>query len=330
MNLVRWAWTCPWRLCGITVRLHLYLLLFLAADLLAFLAVSGILLGAAAFVAVDGALVALAVLHELGHCGAARHVGGQATVMVVWPLGGLAYADAPASVRAQTWAAAGGLAVNAALGVAVAGAVWLSGASWAMPVGEWHLLPAVGFGSAWLTRVFWLNAIMILFNLLPAIPFDGGRLVLCRLWPVLGLEAATRRLVAWSCASAIGLVIAGLVWREMYLLIVAWLVFVETQITAHIVRSRGGQDGGGDGGPGDRDRDPAVSASDRPEDDPPGWFERWRAQREWRRQLRQEAELERRQAEMDLLLEKVSSQGADALTRQERRALQRAVRRRRG
>src|SRR5208283_2749969 len=48
-----------------------------------------------------GVLFGSVLLHELGHCWGARHVGGDATEVLLWPLGGLATCDAPMTPWAQ-------------------------------------------------------------------------------------------------------------------------------------------------------------------------------------------------------------------------------------
>src|SRR5437870_4230278 len=61
---------------------------------------------------VMGLLFFSVLLHELGHCFAARRVGGDADEILLWPLGGLAACDVPHQPRAHFITAAGGPAVN--------------------------------------------------------------------------------------------------------------------------------------------------------------------------------------------------------------------------
>lgn len=65
-------------------------------------------------------LFVVIVLHEFGHCFAARSVGGDAKEVLIWPLGGLAYVEVPNTPRANFIAAAGGPAVNVLICVLVA------------------------------------------------------------------------------------------------------------------------------------------------------------------------------------------------------------------
>jgi Zn-dependent protease len=72
-------------------------------------------------------LVISVLLHEFGHCFAARSVDGDAAEVLLWPLGGLAFCDVPHTPRANLITALGGPAVNVALCVVAAGALLFAG-----------------------------------------------------------------------------------------------------------------------------------------------------------------------------------------------------------
>src|SRR5262249_33878807 len=77
---------------------------------------------------IDAALIVLflfisVLFHEFGHCFAARWVNGDASEVLLWPLGGLAYVDVPNTPRANLVVAAAGPAVN--LGLCVVSALAL-------------------------------------------------------------------------------------------------------------------------------------------------------------------------------------------------------------
>src|SRR5689334_6032227 len=65
-----------------------------------------------------GLLFFSVLLHEFGHCFAARMVHGDASEVLLWPLGGLAYVDVPHTPRAHFLTAAAGPAVNLVLALA--------------------------------------------------------------------------------------------------------------------------------------------------------------------------------------------------------------------
>ena len=144
------------------------------------------------------ALFAIVLLHELGHSLACRQVGGHADRIVLWPLGGVAYVDPPQRPGATLWSIAAGPLVNAVLiPVFFLLARWMdvSGVAASVPNLFW-LVEAVLF----------INIALLVFNLLPIYPLDGGQILRSLLWFVFGR--------AWSLvvATVIGLVgVAGLV-----------------------------------------------------------------------------------------------------------------------
>ncbi len=127
-------------------------------------------------------------LHELGHCFAARAVGGDATDILLWPLGGLAFCSAPNLPRQQFIVAAGGPAVSLCLaGLAYGGYL----------MGD-HYWPDLKYDNIWykysrLYLVRW-SVIILVFNLVPLYPLDGGRMFHAGLWGFL----ARRRGYGWE------------------------------------------------------------------------------------------------------------------------------------
>src|SRR5262245_54452720 len=57
----------------------------------------------------------IVILHEFGHAFACRQVGGRADLIVLWPLGGVAYVSPPQRPGAQLWSIAAGPLVNVIL-----------------------------------------------------------------------------------------------------------------------------------------------------------------------------------------------------------------------
>ncbi len=146
---------------GIPIRLHWSFLPFLflfAASVSPALAVPLVI-----------GLFGCVVLHELGHSLVARHFGLEVVDITLWPLGGMARMTViPEVPKVEFWVAIAGPLVNvglAALGFAVA---FLGQAASSGFVAEL----AGGFAV--------INLLLGLFNLLPAFPMDGGRVL--RAW----------------------------------------------------------------------------------------------------------------------------------------------------
>jgi len=146
------------RIFGIRIGLHRWVpLLALVA---AFFLGGANLVGMSVAVLLIVGLFGLVLLHELGHSIVARHHGIRVSQITLWPLGGVAWMeDIPEDSRVEAQVAVAGPAVNLVL------------ATLAAPL---LLVPGV----APLAQVFvWMNLMLGLFNLVPAFPMDGGRVL---------------------------------------------------------------------------------------------------------------------------------------------------------
>src|SRR5579863_1785653 len=143
-------------------------------------------------------LFLVVLLHEYGHALACRQVGGTADRIVLWPLGGVAYVNPPPRAAATLWSIAAGPLVNVALLVilSVLGA-WNRSSDWAAMVPNAH---------AWLRAVWLMNLGLLVFNLLPIYPLDGGQILRALLWFLVG---RARSLLAATIVGFVG--VAGLI-----------------------------------------------------------------------------------------------------------------------
>jgi len=124
------------------------------------------------------ALFLIVMLHEFGHSLACRQVGGQANQIVLWPLGGVAYVDPPQRPGATLWSIAAGPLVNVVLFPVLWGIVLLSRSlGWAQAMPDLYRL----VGTVWI-----INEWLLIFNILPIYPLDGGQILRSLLWFVLG------------------------------------------------------------------------------------------------------------------------------------------------
>ena len=175
---------------GIPVRLHSSFLL------LAALLVGGRLLGSGPAAAASLALLGVGLfgsvlLHELGHALAARRLGIRTRSITLYPFGGVAaLAGEPRSPGVELIVALAGPAVNFGLA-----ALSLLPAALG--------LPGAGSFAA-------LNLVMGLFNLAPAFPMDGGRVLRAWLSISRGRLAATEAALRVSRVLAWGFVVTGL------------------------------------------------------------------------------------------------------------------------
>lgn len=126
------------------------------------------------------------LLHELGHALMARQFGVQTRGIVLLPIGGLAQLERiPTNPWEELAIALAGPAVNVVLGIAfLATAIWIHGVGglFSPEVGENPLL----------VQLMGVNVTLFIFNLIPAFPMDGGRVLRALLALKLDYVRATR------------------------------------------------------------------------------------------------------------------------------------------
>jgi len=124
------------------------------------------------------ALFLIVLTHEFGHALACRQVGGQANRIMLWPLGGVAYVNPPERAGAQLWSIAAGPLVNVVLIPIFIGAIYI-----ARMIGLPSSLPDAYL---LLKSVLYIDVGLLVFNILPIYPLDGGQILRSLLWFVLG------------------------------------------------------------------------------------------------------------------------------------------------
>ncbi len=124
------------------------------------------------------ALFLIVLTHEFGHALACRSVGGNADRIVLWPLGGVAYVDPPPRAGATLWSIVAGPLVNVVL-IPVLWAI----TSLAFSAGWAETMPNA---MRLLANISFINKWLLIFNILPIFPLDGGQILRSLLWFVLG------------------------------------------------------------------------------------------------------------------------------------------------
>jgi len=143
-------------------------------------------------------LFAIVLLHEFGHQLACRSVGGQTSDIILWPLGGVAYVSPPQRPGAQLWSIAAGPLVNVILFPIFSGLLWLGA-----QVGGTNTPPD---WFRFLNNVWVINLVLLIFNMMPIYPLDGGQILRSLLWFIFG------RAKSLLIASSIGFLgVAGLI-----------------------------------------------------------------------------------------------------------------------
>jgi hypothetical protein len=231
----------------------------------------------------------------------------------MWPLGGLAYCRPQNRWRAHLVTAAGGPAVNVVLLVVLSPVLWaLTGRWWGVAVANPILLslPAEVAGSWLLMALFFTNAVslvLLLFNLLPVFPLDGGRILQALLWRRMGYAGSMRIAVRAGYIGAIALGIAGFVLPSVMLVCIAlfggitcWITHKQLQFTQETMGF---------------------------EPDEPTAAERRTERRAERRAERAAQREEQERNAVDAILRKIARSGIESLSAAEKRRLRQATRR---
>lgn len=155
------------------------------------------------------ALFLVITLHEFGHALACRQVGGTANKIVLWPLGGIAYVDPPPRPAATLWSIAAGPLVNVVLlGVFYAMTIWARQDGWRLTAPHAYKL---------LWAVCFMNFGLLIFNLLPIYPLDGGQILRSLLWFVLGRARSLKAVAVLGLLGAVGLIGAAFLLHSLWI-----------------------------------------------------------------------------------------------------------------
>ena len=123
-------------------------------------------------------LFGIVLLHEFGHALACRSVGGMANHIVLWPLGGIAFVQPPQRPGAVLWSIAAGPLVNVVLMPLLLGLMFVTGAT-----GQASAMTDLQLYVMLLASI---NFALLVFNILPIYPLDGGQILQAILWFFMG------------------------------------------------------------------------------------------------------------------------------------------------
>jgi Zn-dependent protease len=145
------------------------------------------------------------LVHEFGHALSCKAIGGEALHIVLWPLGGIAFVRPPAM---NPWA----WLVTTACGPLVNAILWPT--FWAINTyviadmaitSQFHLMLRIACG-----MMEDINRVLLLFNLIPAYPMDGGRLLQEILWIFIGYGRSMMIAGMVGTVAGVGFILLGL------------------------------------------------------------------------------------------------------------------------
>ena len=218
-----WSWALSiGTIAGIRIRLHLIFIIYIVLELIRSLIDSGFTLPTGIMLAMLACLFVVVLAHEFGHCAGSRLTGGQADDILMWPLGGLASCMPASNWSSRFWTVIAGPLVNVAICIVTIPLLgFITGQWWGVALPN----PFLGTGLETVIRLSWVyvglylinlvSLMLLVFNLIPAYPLDGGRLLelfLARRMPAIH---AKRLAVRIGLVAAIALGVFGVVFIDI-------------------------------------------------------------------------------------------------------------------
>lgn len=183
------------------------------------------------------ALFVCVVLHEFGHALTARRYGVRTRDITLLPIGGVARLERiPEQPMQEFWVAIAGPAVNVIIAVLLFALLLAAGQAGRILEIEW-------FQGRFLAQLMWVNLFIVAFNLLPAFPMDGGRVLRALLAVRLGRRRATAIAANIGQAMAILFGIIGFFAKNPFLIFIAIFVFLGAQGEAAHVETQSALEG---------------------------------------------------------------------------------------
>lgn len=232
---MKWSWKLG-RFAGIDVYLHTTFFLLIGWIALSHWLEENSLSAAAAGVGFILALFASVVAHEYGHALTARRFGVKTRDITLYPIGGVARLERiPENPKEELWVALAGPAVNVVIAAILF--AWLVVTSALEPLATLSLT-----GGSFVERLMLTNLALVGFNLIPAFPMDGGRVLRALLALKLDYTQATQ--IAASVGQGLAFLFGFIgLFSNPFLVFIAFFVWIGAQGEARMVRLKTAMDG---------------------------------------------------------------------------------------
>jgi Zn-dependent protease len=228
---MKWAWKIG-KWAGIDVYIHVTFVVLLAALALINWMASGDFVAAVYSTLFPALIFFCVLLHEFGHAVAAQRYGIPTRDITLYPIGGVARLERmPDKPFEELVVATAGPLVNVLIAAALY--FYLSATNALQPLEALSL-----GGGGMLQRLMIANVMLVVFNLLPAFPMDGGRVLRALLATVLDYVRATQ--IAASIGQAMAMLFAfiGIAGGNPLLLFIAFFVWIGASQEASMVQIR--------------------------------------------------------------------------------------------
>jgi len=227
---MKWSWKIA-TIAGIPIYIHATFVLIILWAVWSQASRGRGLLETLAWVLLILTLFGCVVLHELGHALTARRYGIRTRDITLLPIGGLARLERmPDDPRQEFWVALAGPAVNVVIAMGLFFLLLLQG--------QYVPLAYISInGRPFFENVMWMNVFLVAFNMLPAFPMDGGRVLRALLAMRLDYARATQLAATIGQGMALLFAFAGLFWSP-FLIFIALFVWIGAAQESGMVQMR--------------------------------------------------------------------------------------------
>ena len=315
---IYWSFPCgTWFQTQVRISVYLPLFLLLLCYQLENLQL-GLVFGGVFFFSV--------LLHEFGHVIAARMTGGSGEEILVWPFGGLAFVRPAETFRSQLLTPMAGPLFNLLLCLITLSPLVLNGRTeglfslFTFPISQLSEKVFLDI----LELIFRANLLLLAINLIPVYPLDGGQILKAVLSHRLNREIANDIYIKSGMIVGLLALIGGLFVNLSFLVFLGAIIMLLNMQESFQLRSTDGYDDSFMG----YDFSQGYTSLDRSDEKSlparrPSLWQRWREQRRAEKFLKEQEQEAEAEQQLDLLLDKVHSEGIESLSDAERRLLDR-------
>lgn len=225
---------------GIQLFVHWSFLLLLIYAAFSVWQAGGSLRDIASYIIVLLSVFVCVLLHELGHALTAKRYGIDTTDITLLPIGGLArLTRIPEEPRQELWVALAGPAVNVVIAIVMFSLAYFFGVFGR----EVIYSDKTGMSDSYVLNLAIVNITLVIFNLIPAYPMDGGRVLRALLAMMMNRVKATKIAAAIGQVLALGLAAFAIYNKQPFLVLIAIFVIFGARMEARSVVAAAGMSG---------------------------------------------------------------------------------------